>query len=213
MLVLLPPAESGILDFYDQGFVSAVKELGLAVDVVAAGLTYRHVMAKTIVPTLVEHIMGPARDAGYREIWLVGISLGAFSALHFACERPGEIAGVLLLAPYPGTSDVLSEIVAAGGPIPWDRTQNAAQAKDERRWWRWLCGRLMDKQVNPQVFLSSGSDDRFIRGQRLLAEVLPADHVRWMKGKHDWETWRQLWTDWLVQGPLSRRLDNRAKVL
>jgi pimeloyl-ACP methyl ester carboxylesterase len=44
----------------------------------------------------------PARSAGYREIWIAGISMGGLGALSYAVKYPGHLDRVLLLAPYLG---------------------------------------------------------------------------------------------------------------
>jgi pimeloyl-ACP methyl ester carboxylesterase len=204
LVVLLPPAEARIEDFHAQGFVAAIRDRGIPADVVLAEVTYQHVMSKTVVSALLEHVVQPAQTFGYREIWLAGISLGAFNALHYAAANPSHLAGVHLIAPYPGTGDILAEIIAAGGPVAWSRSELCEQG-DERDWWRWLCREAHDGNWSTPVYLSTGNDDRFRRGQQMLADLLPAERVRYVPGGHGWPTWQQLWRDWLDHGPLAGR--------
>lgn len=204
LLVLLPPAEARIEDFHSQGFVAAVRQRDICVDIVLAEATYQHLMSKTVVSKLREHVVQPAQDAGYRKIWLAGISFGAFNALHYATEHADDIAGIHLMAPYPGTGDIVTEIINAGGPATWARTPLADQG-DERTWWRWLCREAAAQQWKTPVYFSTGSEDRFLRGQRLLADLLPAEYVRYLSGTHAWPTWKNLWQDWLDHGPLASR--------
>jgi len=204
LLVLLPPAEASLEDFHTRGFVAAVRRCAIPVDLVLAGVTYRHVMAKTVVSALREQVVQPAQAAGYREIWFAGISLGAFSALYYAALHAVDLAGIHLMAPYPGSGDILAEIVAAGGPAAWARTAQSERG-DERAWWRWLCSEALAGQWQTPVFLSTGSEDRFLRGQRLLAGLLPTERVRYVPGAHAWPTWQALWQDWLDHGPLAGR--------
>jgi len=204
LLVLLPPAESRLEDLRAQGFVCAVRDRGIPVDLVLAEATYQHVMSKTVVSTLHEQVVQPAQAAGYSEIWFAGISLGAFNALHYAASYAVHLAGMHLMAPYPGTGDILAEIAAAGGPAAWARTPFVDQ-EDERTWWRWLCRESLAGQWQTRVYFSTGSDDRFLDGQRMLADLLPAAHVRYAPGAHAWPTWRMLWEDWLDHGPLAGR--------
>lgn len=79
-----------------------------------ADVTYQHVMNKTVLSALHEHVVQPAQTAGYRTIWLAGISLGAFNALYYASEYATHLAGIHLMAPYPGSSDILAEIISDG---------------------------------------------------------------------------------------------------
>jgi hypothetical protein len=60
------------------------------------------------------------------------------------------------------------------------------------------------------VYMGTGRDDRFLRGQRMLAGLLPAARVRYLPGTHGWPTWQALWHDWLDNGPLARRQPHTA---
>jgi pimeloyl-ACP methyl ester carboxylesterase len=84
-----------------------------------ADVGYQQVLAGTVAPTLHQAVLKPTLAQGYRNIWLAGISLGAFNALHYAAVYAEHLAGIFLLAPYPGTADILQEIRAAGGPQAW----------------------------------------------------------------------------------------------
>lgn len=205
LLVLLPGAEMAPEDFRQHGFIEAVRSRGIAADILIADLDYTHVMARTVVSTLHTEVILPARTAGYRTIWLAGISLGAMNALLYASTHATELAGIHLLAPYPGTGDIVAEIRAAGGPQAWYAT-SAAQQGDERVFWRWLVEQAAAGSPLPVSF-GCGSEDRFIRNQRLLASLLPADRVEYLPGAHDWPVWQALWASWLEQAALPRAAD------
>ena len=127
LLVLLPPALANIDDFEAQGFVSAVRQRQLPVDLLLADVTAQHVLDHRVVAALAEQVLQPARANGYRSIWLAGISMGAFNALHCAAHHADELAGLYLIAPYPGTADVVAEIRAAGGAARWCQQPLSAQ--------------------------------------------------------------------------------------
>ena len=202
LLVLLPPAEARLEDFHALGFVSAVRDRAIAADLILAEASYQQVMSNTVVAALHAQVVQPAQAAGYSRIWFAGISLGAFNALHYAASHACHLAGMHLIAPYPGTGDILAEIAGAGGPAAWARTALADQG-DERAWWRWLCREALAGQWPTPVYFSTGSDDRFRKGQRMLADLLPATYVRYAPGAHAWPTWQALWGDWLDHGPLA----------
>ena len=201
LLVLLPPSLSSIDAFYDQGFVEALRMRNLPVDLLLADVGAQHVMDKTVVSVLHQEVIQPALARGYRAIWLAGISMGGFNALHYAASHMGLLAGILLLAPYPGTGDVLAELRCAGGVAPWCQTKPSL--RDERNWWHWLGLESLQGRWTTPVYMSTGSHDRFLVGQRLLADLLPAERVRVLEGKHEWATWKALWLDWLTHGPLA----------
>ncbi|PAS97617.1 MAG: alpha/beta hydrolase [Candidatus Dactylopiibacterium carminicum] len=199
LLILLPPAQARPQDYVDQGFIAAVRQRGIATDVWLPGIDQTHVMARTVVDTLAAEVLVPAQAAGYREIWLAGISLGAFNGLLCASAHAAQLAGLCLLAPYPGTGDILKEIHTAGGPQAWAQTP-AAQLGDERVFWRWLVEQ--QAKLTLPVWFACGAEDRFARNQRLLASLLPPERVRWQPGRHDWDCWRTLWGHWLDHWPL-----------
>ena len=201
LLVLLPPSLSSIEDLQHHGLVAAVRQRRLPVDVLLADVTAQHVLDGTAVAQLHNRVLLPAQAQGYHQVWLAGISLGAFCALQLAAEHADQLAGLCLLAPYPGTGDVLAEIRKAGGAAAWHQCQPANTA-DERRWWHWLCQESQQARWSTPVYLGTGHDDRFLRGQRLLADLLPPQRTRTLAGHHHWPTWKALWEDWLDHGPL-----------
>lgn len=202
LLVLLPPSLSSIDDFYDHGFVNAVRQRHLPVDLLLADVTAQHVLDSTVVSALHTEVVQPAQADGYRSIWLAGISMGAFSALHYVAHHADHLAGVYLLAPYPGTGDVLAEIRAAGGAAVW--CQHQTSTVDERIWWQWLGRKSLKSEWTTQVYFGTGSTDRFMNGQRLLSDLLPDDRIHVIPGSHQWPTWKALWEDWLDHGPLAQ---------
>ena len=203
LLVLLPGAEVTLEDFTHYGFIDAVRQRGFAVDIQCAGISYEHVMARTVVDTLHAEVILPARAAGYREIWLAGISLGAFNSLLYASAHADQLAGLCLLAPYPGTGDILAEVRTAGGPQAWLDSPESLQG-DERVFWRWLAACQRDGHWPCSIHALTGTEDRFLRGQRMLMELLPATCRTELPGAHDWPAWQSQWTHWLDHGPWSR---------
>lgn len=204
LLVLLPPSLSSIDDFYNQGFVDAVRQRKLPVDLMLADIAAQHVIDNTVASTLYTGVLQPARDEGYSAIWLAGISIGGFSALYCAARHADLLAGLYLIAPYPGTGDVLAEIRAAGGGAAWCQQQTSVL--DERIWWQWLGHEALKPERTTPVYLGTGLDDRFLSGQRLLADMLPDSHSHLVSGGHQWATWKALWDDWLDHGPLGLRM-------
>lgn len=208
LLVLLPPSLSSIDDFYHHGFVDAVRQRHLPVDLLLADVTAQHVLDSTVVSALHAVVVQPALADGYRAIWFAGISLGAFAALHYIAHHAEHLAGVCLLAPYPGTGDVLAEIRAAGGAAPWCQRQTSMA--DERVWWQWLGRESLKSEWTTPVYFGTGSTDRFLDGQRLLSDLLPVDRIHIIPGSHQWPTWKTLWEDWLDHGPLAPTVPHRT---
>lgn len=189
LTVLLPGALHGPEDFVREGFVEAVRNRGIDMDILLAGLLFDHVADEQALPQLHASLIAPSLAAGYRHIWLAGISIGGYVAMAYADRYPGGVEGLFLMAPYPGNRMTTSEIATAGGIIAW---QPGDLAKDdtERRNWRWL---QSHEKSGIEVHLGYGAEDRFAPGHAMMAKALPANHVDCIAGGHDWPAWRDLW--------------------
>lgn len=208
LVVLLPGAYSTPQEFVDEGFVDALRARRRAADVIVADTHVGYFQDRSVLQRLREDIVAPARAAGYRQLWLVGISLGGFGALGYAARRPQDLTGVLALAPYLGKRTLQKEIIDAGGPLNWRGRRFAREPDDlEREVWESL---VAPPAGGPPVWLGFGRDDRFADAHRLAAQALPAERVFDVPGGHDWPPWRTLWHAWLDRGLLPRAGDTAA---
>jgi len=200
LAVMLPGAYSLPREFVDQGFVSRL-HARFAVDVAIADAHLGYARDGTLLQRLRDDVLAPAWRDGYRRIWLVGISLGGFASLGLLMQQPEWIEGVLAIAPYVGQPPLLQQVRAAGGARAYAA---APQPSDDpaAELWRWL-GRA-DTAMRRRIHCYTGSQDRLIDGQRLLAAELEADHVLEVPGTHDWPAWNTLWSRWLERAPWPR---------
>ena len=214
LLVLLPGARSSIDEFEREGFMDAVRQRRLAVDMVRADAHlgyYDDTLAG--VRRLREDVIEPARARGYRSIWIAGISLGGLGGVLYAQAHPTELDGLVLIAPYLGERATATEIGNAGGLARWQApTGPVLPARREPResrdpaLWRWLQTQTQAAQdpamKGPPLYLGYGQDDRFAFSHRLLAAALPAGRVATTPGGHDWPEWKRLWQSLLSTLPL-----------
>jgi pimeloyl-ACP methyl ester carboxylesterase len=206
LLVLLPGAYSEPDEFVREGFVAAVEERRLAVDVlrVDAQLAY-YTQGMPIVRRLQEDVLVPARARGYTSVWIAGISAGGLGAIAYAADHPGELAGIVALAPYLGERVTSLDIAHAGGLQHWHApTAELPGDRGEQRLWGWLqrYGTEPGAADLPPLYLGFARDDRFAFSHELLAAVLPAERVFRTEGGHDWPEWRRLWLRMLPVLPL-----------
>lgn len=199
LVVMLPGAYSLPHDFVDEGFVRRLRELRFAADVWIADSHLGYIENGTLLQRLRADVIAPAQRAGYRRIWLVGISLGGFASLGLLRQQPEAIEGVLAIAPYLGRPALVQQVAAAGGAA-YARAPH--DADPEAALWTWFGG--APDALREKVHLYTGSEDRFIDGHRLFAQLLAADHRLEVPGTHDWPAWNALWARWLERAPWPR---------
>jgi pimeloyl-ACP methyl ester carboxylesterase len=201
LIVFLPGRWNRALQYATEQFVQAVYDAGIQADMVAVEAHYGYYARRTVVTRLREDVIAPAQAQGYRQIWLVGVSMGGLGALLYVRDYPDDITGVVALAPFLGDTDVITEIRAAGGVQQW---QPAALAPGDyqRQLWQWLKTHLARPEAGARLYLGYGQQDRFAAAHHLLATSLPATQVFTNPGGHDWHTWRPLWQAFLKQAAL-----------
>jgi pimeloyl-ACP methyl ester carboxylesterase len=191
-VLLLPPAYARAEDFLSAGFVAAVRERALDLDLLIVEPQFTSVTDRSALDEL-DALIGAARGEGCTELWLGGISLGAFLALGCAERQPGALEGLCLFAPYLGSHLITGEIERAGGLEAWEPGVVAAE-DEERRIWRFL---KRHAGGPPSIHLGLGRDDRYRERHETLAGALGAQRVEWVPGGHEWPVWRRLWEGFL----------------
>lgn len=200
LLVLLPGANMTPAEMLDQGMLHAVRERGLAVDVVVADAQQHYLYDGSMLQRLRQDVIAPLRQRGYRRIWLAGVSLGGYVAIGYAMRHPDEIEGVVTLAPYLGRRPLVQAVAQAASPAAWRQTAQPREAEDfDHTLWMWLTQHGAEA---PPLYLGYGTEDRFAQGHQALASLLPVSHVDSVPGGHDWAPWRSLWARWLQRGLL-----------
>lgn len=194
LIILLPGAYQQPEDFSKQGFVSTVDDRELSVDLMMAELSFSHISDLTALTEIHNSLVLPAISKGYQNIWLVGISIGGYVAIAYANRYPAQLAGLLLLAPYPGNRITTKEVALAGGAQTWT-PESLTDEDTERGNWNWLKTHASSTDI--EVYLGYGEDDRFAESHSMMAKTLPATHVDKIAGEHSWPVWQQLWRNFL----------------
>jgi pimeloyl-ACP methyl ester carboxylesterase len=192
-VLFLPAAYSSPEDFVQAGFVAAVRERALPLDLVFADVNLQHLTDRTLLRRLRHELVLPARALGCSSIWICGISLGGFIGLCFAERYASEIDGLCLLAPYLGNHMITGEIERAHGVAAWQPGELAPD-DDERRVWRYIKSRAQQRVA---LRLGYGREDRFANSHRMMAAALDPQDVQVVTGGHEWPVWSQLWADFL----------------
>ncbi len=198
LIVLLPGAYMTPEDFECNGFFDAVARRRLALDVIAVDLDLSAFSGGSAVRDLHSMIIEPGRKNGYQKIWLGGISLGGLLALAYSADMPGDVDGLCLLAPYPGSRLTTNAIARAGGLSRWQPKPDEL-TDPEFRIWDWL----RQEPVDFPVFIGYGSEDRFAGGIKQVADCFPPAASMVLPGVHDWPVWKALWENFLDRHFLS----------
>lgn len=209
LLVMLPGAGDRAADFIAQGFVAALRQRALPVDAIAADARSDYYLEHSVLGRLHDGVIAPARQRHPGPLWLLGISLGGMGAALYARAHPGEIAGLILLAPFFAVRGTIAGIARAGGFDAWQPGARA-EGDAEGQLLAWLKAYRPGAPGLPEIHLGYGTNDRYAPASTLLAARLPPNRVATLAGGHDWVTWRLLWQTLLerdVFGP-ARQLDS-----
>jgi enterochelin esterase-like enzyme len=192
LLVFLPGIRDKAAVFAEKGFVSAVRKSGIEADMIGVEANFEYYQKDEILPRLKQDVIDPAKQQGYRNIWLVGISLGGFGAIWYDIEHPGDVTGIVELAPYLGDPEVIGEVATAGGLPGWQPPENIENDK-QRKIWRGLKTYESRNRTMNRLYLGYGMQDKFAPACGILAALLPPAQVFTAKGGHDWSSWQPMW--------------------
>lgn len=170
LVVFLPGRGDTPEHFLRNRFPEELQRAGSRCAMVGADAHLGYYFQRTVIDRLREDVIEPARKRGFEEIWLVGISLGGLGSLLYTKERPGEIAGIVAIAPYLGE-----------------------EGTEFQAFRDWLQGYGRPGPDHPPLYLVYGKGDRFAKVNGELATRLPDDHVFRVRGGHTWAAWRRGW--------------------
>ena len=193
LVVVLPGRGDDVANLKASGIAESIRSEMPDADVVLAGITFAYYMEGRMPQRLREEIMLPARERGYKEIWLVGASMGGMGALMYDREYPGDAKRLVLLAPYLGSKKVLEQINQAGGLQNWDAGPVPATVDRnnfDRELWRYLqTWQISGNSRGSDVWLAYGDKDKLKAATPPLQKLLPTDQVFVREGGHAWVVW------------------------
>ena len=180
-------------DFASEGFVDAVLVGKLPYDMVAPNAHFGYYFGETLVDRLKADIIDPAKVRNYENTWLVGASMGGLGALMYSQFYPEDIEGVLVICPFLGYDKIISEIESQGGVRLWDPGEYNPDNDWQRMLWHWLKDYSDNPRIKPAIYLGYGTEDTYVKAQRLLGDILPNNHVIITSGGHTPETMKRIW--------------------
>lgn len=191
LVIVLPGRADDLAAMQRSGMAEAVQSAWPDADVILTALSLDYYMQGRAPQRLHDEIVAPARTHGYREVWLAGASMGGMGSLLYDQAYPGEMDGLVLLAPYLGEQPLLKEIAEAGGITQWQAGPPAAINADnfQRELWRHVQGWSREPEKARNVWLAYGDNDRLRKAMPLLIPALDPDQVLVRDGGHDWDVW------------------------
>jgi pimeloyl-ACP methyl ester carboxylesterase len=192
LAIVLPGRGDDLAALANAGIAAAIQRSRPDFDVVLVEATLSYYMDGGLVARLHNQIVTPARQRGYREIWLAGASMGGVGVTLYEHEHPGELTGLLLMAPFMGEESLIKEIAAAGGGATWEpgpKPVEINRANSAREQWRVVKSWSSDNAMSQRVWLVCGESDRLRPAADLIGAVLPPGHYLAPVGGHAWKVW------------------------
>lgn len=188
-IVLLPGFGDRPQAFEEHGFVRMLAQHAPGYDVYAADAHFGYYRKRNLLERLERDVLGPLRQRGYRELWLIGASLGGFGAVAYARTHPEGVKGLLLFAPYLGPKEVVQEVAASGlcayAPKLGAEDSEEAFARANFAWLK----RQACASRGVELYLAVGDQDRLLAADSLLGRALDPSHMLVLPGGHGWSVW------------------------
>jgi S-formylglutathione hydrolase FrmB len=143
-----------------------------------------------LVERLEQDVISPLRREGYRELWLLGTSMGGFGAVAYARVHPERVTGLMLFAPYLGPDDVIEEVKQVG--LCKYRPAATKTIDDQESFARANFGYLSEQMCQAReiaLWLSVGDDDRLFGASATIGRTLPKERFFVLPGGHGWKVW------------------------
>lgn len=192
LVVVLPGRGDSLNGLQRTGIAETILAQWPDTDVILTGLNLGYYMAGNAERRLHDGVIAPARQHGYREIWLLGLSLGGMGAIQYDRAYPGDIHGMILLSPYLGENPLSQQITQAGGVGQWQPGPPPADVNADNfqhELWRHIHDWSRDPDKTANIWLGYGDADSLRPGIELLAPVLPRNQVLLLDGGHNWRFW------------------------
>lgn len=192
LVIVLPGIEDDLDSLHASGIGAAIQQAAPDMEVLLTGATPAYYLRQDLVRRLQQEIVAPARARGVHEIWMVGMSMGGFGTLLYEQRHPGEMTGLVLLAPFMGRPGLTTTIAAAGGLRQWAPPQQLSFLHPDRvpaQLWQMIRHWSESPERTQRIWLACGHDDSFMPASRLIAATLPADHFLERPGAHTRAVW------------------------
>lgn len=196
LIIFIPGLYDSVDKFKKESFFHYARQAGVEADMVAISINVGHLSERVMVRRIRKDVFRIIRNDGYKNIWIVGLSLGGLSSLVYLQHHEKDLCGVVVLAPFLADDRLIKEVKKFNGIKKW--VPAAEKIKDSiddqiNSLWTWLT----IKNDFSNIYLGYGKQDRYIVGSHLLEAFLDESHVVAVDGEHDWATGRKIWIEQL----------------
>ena len=150
LVVLLHGLGGGAENFQTYGTVEEIRTCAPAANIFGANSHFGYYRERNLIERLHVDIIQPARAAGIKRIWFLGVSMGGMGTLVYQSEHPEDIEGIILMAPYLGEWDELEAYIE--DPL----NNNASSEPAFVKVWRNLDS---SKSLQAMLTVAYGEDD------------------------------------------------------
>ena len=174
LVVVLPGRGDDLAGLRRTGIVEAIQSAWPDADVLLAGVAFAYYLEGRMPERLHDEVLAKYQQRGYREIWLAGASMGGMGTLVYDLRYPGEMTGLVLMAPYLGGRE----------------TTDPRESEALKEIWHYVKSWGGKQGPRPgQVWLTYGDTDSLGAVMPPLVSLLPANHVLLRPGGHAWSVW------------------------
>ncbi len=204
LIIFFPGLYDTAEKFKDENFFSIARNAGITADMVSANVNFYHLAKEMMIERIEKDVFVHAKNSGYKNIWLVGVSLGGLNSLLFNIKHEKDICGVVTLAPYVANTSLIENLRNAKEVKNWmpDSDENKLALEKRLQFlWVWLKEKSSKNKLN-NLYLGYGKQDRYIDAIKLFENILDKNHVVLVEGRHNWATGQKVW-----EKQLSSRLE------
>ena len=195
LIIFLPGLYDTAEKFKEEAFFLSARKVGIKADMVSANVNVLHLVEEMMIKRIEMDVFDHAINNGYKNIWLVGVSLGGLNSLLFYQKHAKNLCGVVTLAPFVANEPLTNELQEAKNIKDWKPGSVENEGAFEQKLhflWVWLQQATTKNKLN-HIYLGYGKQDRYVEAIKLLQDILDKKNIVTVEGKHNWVTGRKIW--------------------
>ena len=195
LIIFFPGLYDTADKFKDEKFFLIARKAGIKADMVSANINVFHLVNNMMIKRIETDVLQHAKEVGYKNIWLVGVSLGGLNSLLFYTKHERNICGVVTLSPFVANTPLIDDLKNAKEIKYWQpgSVDNKLTLEKKLRFlWVWLKQQSLNNNLK-QIYLGYGKQDRFAEAIKLFENILDKNNIVYVEGEHNWETGQKIW--------------------